>query len=86
MYTIKVLFFFSKIYICPPTINIDPNWIEVKKHLEGKLKMSNADELPLYYDSYNPEELEKVIDTQSNVVDYQKKNEPQSIISKINCN
>ena len=65
---------FSKVYIGSPTIHIDPNWIEVKKHLEDKLKMSNSDELPLYYDSYNPEELEKVIDTQSKVVDYQKKN------------
>ena len=38
--------------------------------------MSNTDELPLYYDTYNPEELETVIDTQSKVVDYQKKNKP----------
>ena len=39
--------------------------------------MNNSDELPLYYDSYNPEELENVIDTQSKVVDYQKKNKPK---------
>ena len=70
---------FSKVYIWSPTIHIDPNWIEVKKHLEDKLKMSNSDELPLYYDSYNPEELEKVIDTQSKVVDYQKKNKQNKI-------
>ena len=64
----------SKIYIWSPTINIDPNCIEVKTHVEYKLKMSNTDELPLYYDSYNPEELEKVIDTQNKTVDHQQKN------------
>ena len=37
--------------------------------------MSNTDELPLYYDPYNLEGLEKVIDTQSKVVDSQRKNE-----------
>ena len=46
----------------------------VKKHPGDKLKMSNTGQLHLYYDSYNPEELETVIEAQSKVVDYQKKN------------
>ena len=29
--------FFSNNYIWSPTINIDPNWIEVKNHIEDKL-------------------------------------------------
>ena len=35
--------------------------------------MSNSEELPLYYDHYQTEDLEKIIDTQSKVVDYLKK-------------
>ena len=58
----------------------NPNWIEVKKHIiEYKLNMSNRDGLPAYYDSYNPEELEKVIDTHSKFVDYQQKNKRKNI-------
>ena len=49
------------------------------------LKTSNNDELLLYYDTYNPEELEHVIDTQSKVVSFQKKNK-QNHISNISCN
>ena len=64
---------FQRVYIWSPTVNIDPNWIEVKKYIEDKLKMRNTDDDPLYFEEYNPEVLHKVIETQSKVIDYQKK-------------
>ncbi len=77
---------FSKVYIFSPTVNVDPLWNNVKKYLEDKLQMSNSEDLPLYYDHYQTEDLEKVIDTQSKVVDYLKKKKSKKNISDINCN
>ena len=36
--------------------------------------MKSDDEPEFYYDTYDPESLDKIIDNQKNIVEYQKKN------------
>ena len=54
---------FERVYIFSPSINVDVTWLPVKKYLEETINLKD-DEPPLYYDSYDSENLEKIIDTQ----------------------
>ncbi len=58
---------FERIFIWSPSINVDDNWKPVKKYIDDESnngKMSNKTGDKLYFDEYNHDELEKVIDTQ----------------------
>ena len=63
---------FERIYIFSPSINVDHTWLPVNKYLDSKMKLSD-DEEPLYYDSYNPEALQNIIETQRQIIEYKKK-------------
>ena len=61
---------FSRIYIWSPSIEVDSTWKPVKDYIRDHIKPSDREKC--YFDSYNPEELEQVINTQKKVIDYQK--------------
>jgi len=64
---------FERIYIFSPSINVDHTWQPVKKYISETIH--KTDEEPnFYYDSYDPENLEAIIDSQTKIVEYQKKN------------
>ena len=54
-----------------PRINVDQTWSPVKKYIEDH-DLCGEEEICLF-DHYDPEELENIIETQRNVVDYMKK-------------
>ena len=60
----------SIIYIWSPSIEVDNTWKPVKKYIRDNIKPSDREKC--YFDSYDPAELEQVINTQKKVIDYQK--------------
>ncbi len=64
---------FSRIYIFSPSINVDYTWQPVKEYIEKVMKVKESEEEQLYFDHYNQEYLQNIIDTQHKVIDYMKK-------------
>jgi Cdc6-like AAA superfamily ATPase len=63
---------FSRIYIFSPSIDVDQTWDPVKKYIETDMKVQNTPEEPIYFDHYNPTALQKIVETQHKMADYQK--------------
>ena len=61
---------FSRIYIWSPSIEVDNTWRPVKSYIRDNIKPNDRGKC--YFDSYDPAELEQVINTQKKVIDYQK--------------
>ena len=62
---------FERIYIFSPSIHVDHTWEPVKEYIK-KTMPSKEDEPECYYDHYDPESLEKIIDTQRKIIEFQK--------------
>ena len=60
---------FSRIYIWSPSIEVDNAWNPVKDYIRDHIKPNDRDKM--LFDSYEPSELEQVIKTQQQVIDYQ---------------
>ena len=71
---------FSRIYIWSPSVNVDPAWQPVKKMIYQELGV-DEDKEKVWFDSYKPEELEAVIDTQKKIVDAQKRRGDKKLYS-----
>ena len=61
---------FSRVYVWSPSINVDSTWKPVKDYIQNHIKPNDREKM--YFDSYEPSELEQVIKTQQKVIDYQK--------------
>ena len=61
---------FPLIYIWSPSIEVDNTWKPVKNEIRDHIKPNDREKH--YFDSYDPAELEAVINTQKKVIDYQK--------------
>ena len=64
---------FSRIYIFSPSINVDMTWQPVKDYIEKTMKVKHTDEEPIYFQEYEPEALDNIIDTQHKIITYMKK-------------
>ncbi len=65
---------FDKIYIFSPSVHLDHTWQPVKEYVKNKMKVNDDDkDDPVYYDEYEPDALLKIIDTQTKVTNYMKK-------------
>ena len=65
---------FERIFIWSPSVNLDSIWLPVKKHIKEGLKVDN-DKEPCWWDEFNVEDLERVIETQNKIIEYQKNKE-----------
>ena len=54
---------FSRVYIWSPSIEVDNAWKPVKDYISDTIKPSDRENF--YFDSYDPAELEQVINTKS---------------------
>ena len=61
---------FSRIYIFSPSIDVDATWRPVKNYIKEH-DMCGAEE-KCFFDHYDPEDLEKIIETQRKVTQYMK--------------
>ena len=68
------------IYIFSPSINVDYSWVPVKDYIEKEMKVIHSDEEPIFFDHYNPEDLQNVIDTQHKISKYMKEKDYKKII------
>ena len=71
---------FERVYIFSPPINVDHTWLPVKSYLDNKINLSE-DEPSLYYDTYDPESLQSIIDTQRKIVEHQKTKKSNKLFS-----
>ena len=73
---------FERIYIFSPSITVDHTWQPVKKYISDKI-MKSDDEPEFYYDTYDPDSLDKIMDNQKKIVEYQKKQKDTKNIFQI---
>ena len=71
---------FERIYIVSPTAHIDEAYREVIKYIEDELEVNKENE-PFLFDEYDAPSLQKIIDTQHKVIDYQKKKNMKKLYS-----
>ena len=64
---------FARIYVWSPSISVDANWLPVRRYIQNELKV-DLDKEKVFFDEYNPSELEEVINRQHKIIEYQKKN------------
>ena len=48
-------------------------WKPVTHYIEKEMQVQYTKEEPIYFDHYDPESLQRIIDTQRKVIEYQKK-------------
>ena len=61
---------FNRIYICSPSVDIDHTWKPVKDYIAKEIKPHEREKL--YFDNYDPVELEAIIDKPRKVINYLK--------------
>jgi hypothetical protein len=59
---------YERIYVFSPSINVDSTWQAVKYYQEKTMKVKETEKEKLYFDHYNPEYLQNIIDTQHKVI------------------
>ena len=65
-------FSFERIYVFSPSIFVDYSWMPVKDYTSKELKLSESDDEKFYFDTYNEEALQRIIDTQHKIIKYMK--------------
>ena len=76
---------FERIYIFSPSVNHDQTWEPVKSYIEDKLLLYETDEERFYFDEYEPEELEKIINNQKRLIEHMKKKNVKKLYSILVC-
>ena len=69
------------IYIFSPSINHDQTYEPIKQYIEEKLELHEPDEERFYFDEYEPEELQKIIDNQKRLIEHMKKKNAKKLYS-----
>jgi len=72
---------FERIYIFSPSIDVDSSWVPVKAYIEKDMKVKNTKDDPIYFNHYNPDDLNNIIDTQHKVIEYLKKQKEKRLFS-----
>ena len=71
---------FSRIFIWSSSIDLDSVWTPVKKYIEKDLNV-NPEKEKVYFDTFNIDEMQKVLDLQHKINQFQKKNEHPKLFS-----
>ena len=56
-------------------------WEPVNHYIEKEMKVQHTKEEPIYFDHYDPERLQRIIDTQHKMIEYQKKQDHKKLYS-----
>ena len=72
---------FERVYVFSPSVNVDQTWEAVKKYQEEVMKVKESDSEKLYFDHYDPEDLENIIATQHKVILHMKKQKHSHLFS-----
>ena len=71
----------ARIFIFSPSVHNGPTFVEVKKYQKDNMKVDDEKEEKLYYDTYQPEELEEIINTQRKIIHYMKEQKMKKLRS-----
>ena len=71
---------FSRIFIFSSSINVDSVWLPVKDYIEKHLKVDTKKE-KTYFDDFNPQDLEYILDLQHKITKYQKDHDFKQLFS-----
>ena len=71
---------FERVYIFSPSVNSDPAFYDVKKYQKEVMKVDDTKE-DLYFEGFNPSDLQKILDRQKKVIEFQKNNKENSLFS-----
>jgi hypothetical protein len=63
---------FERIYVFSPSVHIDSTWVPVKDYIENDLKI-DGDKEPFFFDKWEPEVLNEIVETQKRVIEESKK-------------
>ena len=69
---------FARIYVFSPSVDIDAAWRPVKEYIEKDLGVDEKKE-PYFFNSWDPEALQVILNTQAKMVEYQKKHKYKKI-------
>ncbi len=72
---------FERIYIFSPSVNVDQTWEEVKKYQDTVMGVKETETDPLYFDHYDPDDLQHIIETQQKVILEMKKRKMTKLFS-----
>ena len=72
---------YERLYIFSPSIHVDQTWQAVKDYQEKVMKVKETPKETLYFDHYNPEDLQNIIETQHKVILHMKKRELHKLYS-----
>ena len=71
---------FERVYIFSPSIHSDPAFYEVKKYQKEVMKVDDTKE-DLYFEGFNPSGLQKILERQKKVIEFQKNNKEKDLFS-----
>ena len=71
---------FERVYIFSPSIHSDPAFYEVKKYQKEVMKVDDTKE-DLYFEGFNPSDLQKILERQKKVIEFQKNNKEKDLLS-----
>ncbi len=63
---------FERIYVFSPSVHVDSTWGPVKNYIENDLKI-DGDKEPFFFDTWDPDVVREIIDTQRRVIEESKK-------------
>ena len=63
---------FERVFIWSPSIEVDSIWLPVKKYIKQQMKI-DTDKEKCWFEEFNVEDLERVLDTQHKITEYSKK-------------
>ena len=72
---------FERIFVFSPSIDIDKTWEPVKKYQSDDMKATEKDKEKLYFNHYDPADLEHIIDTQHKVIKMMKASNRKKLFS-----
>ena len=72
---------FERIYVFSPSVDLDATWEPVKKYQTDVLHAGANKDEKLYYDHYDPDELENVIEVQHKITKHLKKQGRKKLFS-----
>ena len=71
---------FERVYIFSPSIHSGPALYEVKKYQKEVMKVIDTKE-DLYFEGFNPSDLQKILERQKKVIEFQKNNKEKDLFS-----
>ena len=67
---------FSRIFLLSPTASIDHTWEPLERYIRQTLKVDESEQV--FFDTFDEEALERILDTQTRIIKWQKKHEPHA--------